>query len=68
MNENIEVLDIDPVAHIEHVRSRIHPMGRNDHEHSTLDKIIEDYKSGLISGEEAIKRADDLLNTKQDYN
>lgn len=50
------------------LKSEVGPWGRNDAEFSVLDKIIKDLENGIITPEEAEKRAMRLIETKQDYN
>lgn len=42
-------------------------MGANDSELPRILSIIEEYKTGVCTADEALKKADEIKNSKQDY-
>jgi polyhydroxyalkanoate synthesis regulator phasin len=57
----------DPIFIIEGLRQQIYMLGANDSENSQINVIIEMYKKGEVTGEEAIQRVNQILHSKQDY-
>jgi hypothetical protein len=58
----------DPKAYIEAMKATINPWGRNNYEWSDFDKITSDLDSGKITAEEAMRQAQSMVDSKQDYN
>lgn len=55
------------ITAIEGIRQQIYMLGANDVEFSQLNVILDSFKKGEISGDEAIIKAQTILNSKQDY-
>lgn len=57
----------DPRSVIEEMRGQAMVMGFNDSETQAFDSIIEELDAKTISVQEAFKRAQAIINNKQDY-
>ncbi len=49
------------------IRQNVHTMGANDYEIPALRHILEDLEKGEIEPEQAIKQAQEIMYSKQDY-
>lgn len=57
----------DPLTEIEVIRSQIMQTGAADQENSIINSIIENFKEGAITGEEAVQKVRALQNSRSDY-
>ena len=70
MNEGIEIVNPereDPEAVIRALMGEASVMGRNDSEFSQFHQILDALKEKSISPEEAVLRAREIRNGKQDH-
>ena len=58
----------DPRPAIQQIMAEVNAMGRNDSELSDFKNIIVQYESNKISAEEALSQAQQIKESKQDYN
>ena len=64
---NQEKLSTDYLTTINCIRQQIYMMGANDSENNKINEIINSMKLGEISGEEAVREVNLILESKQDY-
>ncbi len=57
----------DPLTEIEVIRNQIMQTGAADQENSIINSIIENFKEGAITGEEAVQKVRALQNSRSDY-
>ena len=57
----------DALNELNVVRQRVMTMGANDNEHSVLERIATDIKSGKITPEEGVNQAYSIERGKLDY-
>lgn len=55
----------EAVTQIMYIRQQIHALGGNDHEMPEIDRILEELRGDKITGEEAVIKANQLLESKQ---
>lgn len=58
---------MDYIGIIEGLRQQIYMMGANDVEFGQIDSILNSFKNGDISGDEAAAKAQTVLDGKQNY-
>jgi len=66
-SENKEITVTEAVAFIENIRNQIAVMGANDSEMDDLNQIRSAMESEKISPQEAMNKALEIKNSKQDY-
>ena len=64
-NLNPEKINVE--AKIGLVRQQCAQMGANDYELPELDRILESWRNKEISDQEALAKAQQILDSKQDY-
>ncbi|WKZ26254.1 MAG: hypothetical protein QY304_02545 [Candidatus Paceibacterota bacterium] len=57
----------DPLTEIEVIRNQIMQTGAADRENSIINSIKENFKEGVITGEEAVQQVRALQNSRSDY-
>ena len=70
MKEGIEILEpviSDPLAALAEIRQEVALLGRNDSEFPRLDEIETKLRGSLITPEEAIRQAREVLSGKQEH-
>lgn len=65
--ENLATPTDNPEVEIRGIFDVIMAMGANDFERFALEDILNNLRTGNIAGEEAVRRAREVLASKQDY-
>jgi len=55
------------ISEVNNIKQQVMAMGANDSENSQFDEIISSLSNKKISPTEAVKQANTILNSKQDY-
>jgi hypothetical protein len=67
-NLNSNGLDVsEAVAEVLGIKDEVMTSGATDSENSDLDEIIRDLKEGTIKPTEGVRRAREILDSRQDY-